>query len=205
MIRFIFPFPLYSDAVNELQTLVYDLGLIVSFDWMHWTGTVRYQGGDGLASAPVADAARRMTAIIRGERFCDGTIADTLGDGTLTAVLARLRHWFDTERPTGLGELKELVAALAADPLFAASQSSKELFHSNMLAWYLRRWPQVRGRLAKAWDLRRDQNDQVVIHRERHHLDLMIESAGRPVLVVENKVFALPDEDQLRGYSTDRN
>jgi hypothetical protein len=86
-----FPFPLYSDAVNELQTLVYELGLISSFDWMSWPGTQRYTAGTGIASARAAEAARLMTAIIRGERFCDGTVAEALRDGTLATVLARAR------------------------------------------------------------------------------------------------------------------
>src|ERR1700761_1869980 len=98
-----FPFPLYSDAVIELQRVVYDVGLVPSFDWMHWSGNSRYEGGRGLASAPVTEAVRMMTALIRGERFADGTIAAALEDGTLTAVVGRIRRWFDTERCPGLG------------------------------------------------------------------------------------------------------
>jgi len=57
-------------------------------------------------------------------------------------------HWagYDAD----LNAVTALLETLTADPLFAASQASKELFHSNMLAWYLERWPQVRGGLAQA-------------------------------------------------------
>jgi len=67
---------------------------------MAWDGARRYAGGMGLADACVADAVRLATAIIRGERFGDGTIAEAIADGTLSAVLARLRHWYEEECPT---------------------------------------------------------------------------------------------------------
>jgi hypothetical protein len=69
----------------------------VSFDWPAWDGAVRYPCGEGMASAPVADAARLATVIVRGERFCDGTLAGAISDGTFSAILARLRRWFEVE------------------------------------------------------------------------------------------------------------
>jgi len=171
-----------------------------------------------MASAPVADAARLATVIVRGERFCAGTLSVAISDGTLNAILARLRRWFEAELPAAaspslpgasapaagydadLNVVTALLEILAADPLFAASQASKELFHSNMLAWYLERWPQARGNLAQAWELPLDPAEQVTVRREWRHLDLVLEVAGQQVLIVENKVFSLPDEDQLRRY-----
>jgi hypothetical protein len=94
----VFPHPVYSPAVGSVERLLYELGVIVaSFDWMAWD-RARYEGGEGLATASAATAARAATAIFRGERFAAGTIAAALADGTLGAVLARLRRWFDDER-----------------------------------------------------------------------------------------------------------
>lgn len=33
--------------------------------------------------------------------------------------------------------------------------------------------------------------------REKHHTDLMVQTPGQQTLVIENKVFALPDTEQL--------
>jgi hypothetical protein len=93
------PYPVYSDTVNRLTGALADAGLVVSFDWMAWDGLLRYEGGRGLSTAPVADAVRVVTATIRGERFCDGNIEAALHDGLLPAALDRLRRWFDEERP----------------------------------------------------------------------------------------------------------
>jgi Family of unknown function (DUF6508) len=119
-----FPYPVYSPAVRSVERLLYELGVIVaSFDWMAWDMT-RYAGGDGLASAPAAMAARVATAIFRGERFADGTIAAALSDGTLRAVLVRLRRWFDEERapawPLSSAE-RGLLLRIARCPLIAAA------------------------------------------------------------------------------------
>ena len=95
----VFPYPVYSDAAEEIQRLLYELHVIVSFDWPAWDVPARYPRGEGMASAPVADAARLATVIVRGERFCDGNLAVAISDGTLNAILARLRRWFEAELP----------------------------------------------------------------------------------------------------------
>ncbi|MES9507926.1 DUF6508 domain-containing protein [Streptomyces sp. NPDC000609] len=43
-----------------------------------------------------ADAVRAATAVVRGERFCDGTIARAAGAGLLDAVAESLRAWHET-------------------------------------------------------------------------------------------------------------
>jgi hypothetical protein len=84
-------YPVYSPAVERLRTA---LGvLIVPFNWMDWDGIVRYRGGRDMATAPVADAARMVTAVLRSERFADGSIDGALRDQTLPAAIERLRAW----------------------------------------------------------------------------------------------------------------
>ncbi|WP_240197119.1 DUF6508 domain-containing protein [Nonomuraea lactucae] len=94
------PYPVYGDAVERILGLLGELGVVVVFGWPDWVrGNPLWPGGRGLEDAPVADAARLATAIVRGERFGDGTIGHALETGTLQAVLRRLRRWHDEERP----------------------------------------------------------------------------------------------------------
>ncbi|MFD0338694.1 DUF6508 domain-containing protein [Streptomyces sp. NPDC127117] len=44
-----------------------------------------------------ADAVRAATAVVRGERFCDGTIARAAGEGLLDAVAESLCVWYEAE------------------------------------------------------------------------------------------------------------
>ena len=48
----------------------------------------------------VTDRVTRLigTAIVRGDRFTDGTIGAALEEGSFQAALRRLRRWSDDER-----------------------------------------------------------------------------------------------------------
>ncbi|QBS45163.1 DUF6508 domain-containing protein [Nocardia sp. CS682] len=91
------PYVQYSEAVDRMTQAVYAVGAIVGFEWMKWDMKSTYPGGLGLETAPVADAARVLTAVIRGERFGDGIILAALNDGTLPAALQRLRTWYEQQ------------------------------------------------------------------------------------------------------------
>lgn len=44
-----------------------------------------------------ADAVRAATAVVRGERFADGTIADAARSGLIDAIAEALCTWYETE------------------------------------------------------------------------------------------------------------
>jgi len=85
------PYPVYSRPIERLLALIDELKLVVPFNWVSWDGLDRYRMGAGLGEAPVADAVRMITAIVRSERFCDGAIDGAWRDGTFPAALALLR------------------------------------------------------------------------------------------------------------------
>lgn len=91
------PYAIYSEPVERLLAALRGLGAVVPFNWSAWDGITRYRGATALDAAPVADAVRMTTAIVRAERFSDGGIGETLVDGTLFAVVRRLRRWHDED------------------------------------------------------------------------------------------------------------
>lgn len=98
-------------------------------------------------------------------------------------------------------ELETICRDLQNEPLFHMSLGSKELFHSNFLAWFLTSFPEAAedalGDLADAAPTSRS----IRVLREKRDLDLVIELPGRQPIVIENKMFALPDESQLERYT----
>ena len=89
------PYVTYDDAVFRFRAaLMAAVGLVV-FDWGQWGGIDRYRGGAGLEESSVADAARLATAVIRSERFFEGSIGYSIDNGTFDAIIARLRRWHD--------------------------------------------------------------------------------------------------------------
>jgi hypothetical protein len=87
------PYAVYSGELDRLVRAISAAGLIVPFAWPDWDGIRRYRDGHGLADAPVADAVRMVTAIVRSERFTEGSIGGALAGGTLPAALRRIRRW----------------------------------------------------------------------------------------------------------------
>ena len=88
----------YAAPVLEMQRLFSGLGVVFQFDWPAWHEVNLYPGGVGLDRAPVADACRLATCFIRGERFYEGAIESGFEDGSIPAILNRLRTWWDAER-----------------------------------------------------------------------------------------------------------
>lgn len=98
-------------------------------------------------------------------------------------------------------ELTLLLSTLDAEPLFHASRGSKELFHSDILAWFVRTMPRRATKVFQPWLVEGEGPRVVRVRREHHSLDLVIELPRFAPLVIENKAFALPDERQLARYT----
>jgi hypothetical protein len=100
--------------------------------------------------------------------------------------------------------ISSIVARLNQEPLTHIMLGHRELFHSNLLAWFFRCLPDVAddvfGPLAGVVDLRLD--EKRIVLREKNNLDLIFQWSNRRTLVIENKVFSLPDEEQLEAYSS---
>ena len=92
------PYVRYSDTVDRIISLLDEIGVVHPFDWPAWDQIDRYRDRDALRSAPIGDAARMATVIVRSDRFCEGAIAAAVDDGTFAAVLERLLRWYDSER-----------------------------------------------------------------------------------------------------------
>lgn len=100
--------------------------------------------------------------------------------------------------------IERLVAAceeLRVDALHNLSLGSKELFHSNFLAWFAQGYPEAAAEVFRAWVEPGDHGPGPTAERERAHLDLVLRLPHLRLIVVENKVWSLPDDTQLARYS----
>jgi hypothetical protein len=93
------PYPVYEPAVDRLMAALAAIsGGIVVFGWMDWDGVGRYRTADAVREAPIADVPRLVTAIIRSERFSEGSIEGAVESGLVGAIVERLRRWLDSGR-----------------------------------------------------------------------------------------------------------
>lgn len=90
---------------------------------------------------------------------------------------------------------------LRQSPLFQLSLASRELFHSNFLAWLFGRHPTWVGPIlgSKAGDERWKLGPKGT-RREERSLDLVLHLADGSTLIVENKVKSVPYSEQLERY-----
>ncbi|MEQ8717718.1 MAG: hypothetical protein RIE08_08915 [Acidimicrobiales bacterium] len=99
-----------------------------------------------------------------------------------------------------MDRLERLCAKLHEEPFLHLSLHSKELFHSNFLGWLCEAYPGEMAAELERWVPCRDGNDTKVL-REKDQLDLAVQLPGLAPFIVENKVFAPPDEMQLDRYA----
>lgn len=101
------------------------------------------------------------------------------------------------ERPVGL-----IGRELNVEPLARIMYGQRELFHSNFLAWFFDTLPDLADTVFRdlTVDAEVDDAGGRRVERERENLDLVLRWPDAAPLVIENKVFSLPDETQLVEY-----
>lgn len=88
------PYTIYAPEIDELHRRVYDDGWILwGFDWMTWGRTEEgrrlAEDGQAMVSATPEQLARVLTALVRSERFAEGTLAGAAESGLIQRVLQR--------------------------------------------------------------------------------------------------------------------
>ena len=97
-----FPFPVYTDTVNELIHAIYDIeenypeyeltkyGEILKEHDIEW-GQRSMEEAD-VSTMDIQGILALLMGMVRGERFCDGTILSMLKSGTVLKWLERLKE-----------------------------------------------------------------------------------------------------------------
>jgi len=97
-------------------------------------------------------------------------------------------------------DVAALAAELNAEPLARIMFGQRELFHSNLLAWFFEALPEIADRVFQPLALPGGAEGRSV-DRELQNLDLVLCWPGFAPLIIENKVFSLPALEQLDRYA----
>ena len=97
---------------------------------------------------------------------------------------------------TDIDELKRIIMDLQNNPMFACSLASRELFHSNIWAWLIRKYPKT---FTYLFIDEYNQQDEIVAIREYEKMDLFLE-IGNNKIIIENKFKSMPNKAQLDDY-----
>lgn len=102
-------------------------------------------------------------------------------------------------------KVSDNIAKLNRNFLFQMSLASKELFHSNFLAWLLELDNRIAELFLKAIGISIDKGlKDIEPQREKHNLDLHLmvtwKDESRESIVIENKMKSTPSKNQLEKY-----
>jgi hypothetical protein len=100
------------------------------------------------------------------------------------------------------------IEQLSQSPLFQLSLSSKELFHSNFLAWLFTNYKQESSKVLRVFIDDNNNNYTISnVKREEKNRDLTVyfqdKNGSAKKLIIENKVKSIPNYQQLVNYSKD--
>ena len=94
-------------------------------------------------------------------------------------------------------KILKIIDELSNNAMFAMSLTSKELFHSNIWAWMLRKYPKV---FTPVFYPEYNKKDKIEVLREYKNTDLFLK-IGDKSIIIENKLKSLPDKNQLERYN----
>ena len=97
-------------------------------------------------------------------------------------------------------DLRAVAERIETNPLGRLMYGNRELFHSNLIAWFFDALPDEADAVFLPFTVPGAGRSRKV-HREAENLDLVFDWPDAAPLVIENKVFSLPDKSQLQRYS----
>ena len=103
--------------------------------------------------------------------------------------------------------LSNLICDLSKNIMFKLSLTSKELFHSNFLAWVFEKYQLECSKIFNISELKdestkiiREENIGKNKNGKKCVADIVIENGGNKI-IIENKFKCLPDLNQLKDYT----
>jgi hypothetical protein len=86
----------WAGIVDRFHAYVYEIGLVVDFDWPHWDEGKQILSIEDpdLSKYSAVTLCKLLTAIVRSERFVEGTLIAHFKNGTIVGILRELEKHF---------------------------------------------------------------------------------------------------------------
>ncbi len=93
--------PLFIEAsiVGEFREIVYQIPIIIDFDWAHWDEGHNMACDEDFEydTIDIPTKCKLITAFVRNDRFCDGALAGAFERGTILKILKSIQKQIDDE------------------------------------------------------------------------------------------------------------
>lgn len=86
-------YPVWAPVVDEFHQLVYDLNIIILFDWTNWKegSLILKDVNFDYSSLDSLTLVKLITTIVRAERFNEGFLPKCFSNGTILKILNALK------------------------------------------------------------------------------------------------------------------
>ncbi len=90
---FQFPYVVESEVVSRFHKIVYEMPIIINFDWSSWDeGKIMFNDKNfDFDSIDIPTKCKLITAIVRNDRFCDGVLVDAFDSGLILKILKSIK------------------------------------------------------------------------------------------------------------------
>lgn len=91
--EFTMPQRIWDKEATAFHKMVYEQEWVVDFDWTGWVETKEFKkmmdSQNGIETATPVQLAKLITALVRKERFCEGTLSEAATSGLLERITRR--------------------------------------------------------------------------------------------------------------------
>lgn len=92
------PYWIENPLVSEFKKIVYELPLIVSFDWGSWNEGQQMLNIEtfDFDTTDIPTKCKLITTIVRSDRFCDGVLISAFDSGVILNILRSIQKQINT-------------------------------------------------------------------------------------------------------------
>jgi len=92
----VFTIPHWNEdgLVSKFREIVYDMPIIINFDWGHWDEGREIAGNENFDydTIDIPTKCKLITAIVRNDRFCEGALISAFESGLILKILKSIKN-----------------------------------------------------------------------------------------------------------------
>lgn len=91
---FLLPYSIPGEIINRFKEVVYDIPIIISFDWGSWSHGNEIVHGENFDynSIDIPTKCMAITTFVRADRFVDGVLVDAFEKGKILKILKSIHR-----------------------------------------------------------------------------------------------------------------
>jgi hypothetical protein len=97
---FVMPYSVHSSVVSKFFEIVYDMPIIINFDWGGWNEGAEMASDESFNfdTIDLPTKCKVITGIVRSDKFCEGALVSAFKSGLILKILKSIEKVLSAER-----------------------------------------------------------------------------------------------------------